>query len=64
VLNKLGLVLTEAGRPEEALVAFQDAAAIFRETGDRHRREEALGNLNKIPRRGIRSKLWRRRHTD
>jgi hypothetical protein len=32
-------------RFEEAITACQDAAAIFRETGDRHREGTALGNL-------------------
>jgi hypothetical protein len=32
-------------RFEEAITAYQDAVAIFRETGDRHRESIALGNL-------------------
>jgi hypothetical protein len=44
-LNDLGSALREAGRFEEAITADQDAATIFRETGDRHGEGEALGNL-------------------
>ena len=33
------------GRFEEAITAYQDAAAIFRETGDRHGEGIALNNL-------------------
>ena len=35
----------EVRRFEEAITAYQDAAAIFRETGDRHREGMALSNL-------------------
>ena len=44
-LNNLGLALREVRRFEEAISAHQDAAAIYRETGDRHREGEALDNL-------------------
>jgi tetratricopeptide (TPR) repeat protein len=37
--------LREAGRFEEAITACQDAAAIYRETGDRHGEGHALDNL-------------------
>lgn len=32
-------------RFEEAITAYQDAAAIFRETGDRHSEAQTLDNL-------------------
>ena len=44
-LTNLGLALQEARRFEEAITAHQDAAAIYRETGDRHREGMALTNL-------------------
>ena len=44
-LNNLGVALREVRRFEEAITAHQDAAAIYRETGDRHREGEALNNL-------------------
>jgi Tetratricopeptide repeat len=44
-LNNLGLALREVRRFEEAITAHQDAAAIYRETGDRHREGTALNNL-------------------
>ena len=44
-LNNLGNALQEARRFEEAITACQDAAAIFRETGDRHGEGIALGSL-------------------
>ena len=34
-------------RFEEAITAHQDAAAIFRETGDRHREDIAVNNLKR-----------------
>ena len=44
-LNNLGIALREVRRFEEAITAHQDAAAIFRETGDRHGEGMALDNL-------------------
>jgi tetratricopeptide (TPR) repeat protein len=41
----LGLALREVGRFEEAIGADQDAAAIYRETGDRHSEGVTLANL-------------------
>jgi signal-transduction protein with cAMP-binding, CBS, and nucleotidyltransferase domain len=35
-LTNLGNALRQAGRVEQAITACQDAAAIYRETGDRH----------------------------
>ena len=35
-LNNLGVTLRQVRRFEEAITAHQDAAAIYRETGDRH----------------------------
>ncbi len=37
----------EAGQFEEAITAFQDAAAIYRETGDRYREGIALESLER-----------------
>jgi hypothetical protein len=45
-LNNLGLALLEVGRFEEAISAHQDAAAIYRETGDRHGENIALRNVD------------------
>jgi hypothetical protein len=44
-LTSLGLALAEVGRFEEAITACQDAAAIYRETGDRHRERTTLEDL-------------------
>ena len=44
-LDNLGLALREVRRFEEAITACQDAAAIYRETGDRHGEGMALSNL-------------------
>ena len=44
----LGLALREARRFEEAISAHQDAAAIYRETSDRHGEGMALGNLGGV----------------
>ena len=44
-LDNLGLALAAVGRSEEAITAHRDAAAVFRETGDRHRESIALNNL-------------------
>ena len=44
-LTTLGTALNEVGRVEEAITAHQDAAAIFRETGDRRREAMARNNL-------------------
>ena len=44
-LNNLGIALREAGRLDEAVTAYQDAAAIFRETGDKYRETMALNSL-------------------
>jgi hypothetical protein len=41
----LGLALRQVRRFEEAITACQDAAAIFRETEDRHREGVAVNNL-------------------
>jgi hypothetical protein len=46
-LTNLGGALRQVRRFEEAITAHQDAAAIFRETGDRHREGIALDNLEK-----------------
>jgi hypothetical protein len=46
-LNNLGLALVEVRRFEEAISACQDAAAFFRETGDRYWESTALGNLER-----------------
>ena len=43
--TNLGLALVEVRRFEEAISAHRDAAAIFRETGDRRREGRALNNL-------------------
>ncbi|WP_078658649.1 tetratricopeptide repeat protein [Streptomyces lavendulae] len=48
VLNNLGLALREMGRFEEAVDVQTQAAAIFRELGDRHRESQALNNLGSI----------------
>ena len=48
-LTNLGLALQEVRRFEEAITAHQDAAAIFRETGDRHSEGAALNNLGAGP---------------
>ena len=45
MLNNLGIALREVRRFDEAITAHQDAAAIFRETGDRHGEGTALTNL-------------------
>ena len=47
-LNNLGVALRHMRRFEEAVSACQDAAAIFRETGDRDWEDIALGNLEKF----------------
>ena len=44
-LNNLGLALREVRRFDEAITACRDAAAIYRETGDRHGEGIALDNL-------------------
>ena len=44
-LTNLGSALQEARRFDEAITACQDAAAIFRETGDEHNERIAVGNL-------------------
>lgn len=44
-LNNLGVVLREVGRFEEAVASHQDAAVIFRETGDLQGEGMALRNL-------------------
>ena len=44
-LNNLGIALQAVQRFEEAITAYQDAAAIYRETGDRHGEGDALDNL-------------------
>ena len=44
-LNNFGVALVEVRRFEEAITAHQDAAAIYRETGDRHRESSALEDL-------------------
>jgi tetratricopeptide repeat protein len=44
-LNNLGVALAEVRRFEEAITACQHAAAVYRETGDRHREGNALNNL-------------------
>jgi tetratricopeptide (TPR) repeat protein len=44
-LNNLGPALRKVRRFEEAISAQQDAAAIFRETGDRHSEGLALVGL-------------------
>lgn len=51
-LNNLGLALRQVRRFEEAITAHQEAAAIYRETGDRHGEGIALNNLEraKVPR--------------
>jgi tetratricopeptide (TPR) repeat protein len=43
--NNLGMALSEARRFEEAITAHQEAAAIFRETKDKHSEGLALNNL-------------------
>jgi tetratricopeptide (TPR) repeat protein len=47
-LNNLGLALAEARRFEEAIIAHQDAAAIYRDTGDRHREGLVLEGLGLV----------------
>ena len=44
-LGNLGTALQKLERFEEAITAHQDAAAIFRETGDRHSEGITLANL-------------------
>jgi len=44
-LNNLGMALVQVRRFEEAITAERDAAAIYRETGDRHNEGTALVNL-------------------
>jgi hypothetical protein len=44
-LGNLGMALVEVRRFEEAISAHRGAAAICRETGDRHREGVTLGNL-------------------
>ncbi len=44
-LSNLGIALQEVRRFEEAITAHQEAAAIYRETGDRYREGMALTNL-------------------
>jgi tetratricopeptide (TPR) repeat protein len=44
-LNNLGAALQEVQRFKEAITAHQDAATIYRETGDRHGQGSALVNL-------------------
>ncbi len=46
-LDNLGSVLQEVRRFEEAITACQDAAAIYRETGDQRREGIALRNLER-----------------
>jgi hypothetical protein len=41
-LTDLGTALLRAGQPEEATKAYQDAVAIFRDTGDEYAVGEAL----------------------
>jgi hypothetical protein len=43
--GNLGLALRQVRRFDEAMIAGQDAAAIFRQTGDRHGEDAALNNL-------------------
>ena len=45
-LNNLGVALRELRRFEEAVSAHQDAAAIYRETGDRQLEGIALRNID------------------
>jgi tetratricopeptide (TPR) repeat protein len=47
-LNNLGVALRHVRRFEEAVSACQDAAAIFRETGDRHSEGLALVGLGLV----------------
>ena len=47
-MTSLGNALVEVRRFEEAITAHQDAVAIYRETGDRHREGIALGNLESV----------------
>ncbi len=47
-LNSLGLALRNMRRFEEVITAHQDAAAIHRETGDRHGEGVALNNLETV----------------
>jgi tetratricopeptide (TPR) repeat protein len=44
-LTTLGNALQEVGRFEEAITACQQAAQIFRDTGDQHSETIALRNL-------------------
>jgi Tetratricopeptide repeat len=44
-VNNPGAALLEVRRFEEAITACQDAAAAYRETGDRHGEGRALNNL-------------------
>jgi hypothetical protein len=44
-LQNLGLALRQVRRLEEAITALQEAAALFRETGDRHSEGTALEML-------------------
>ena len=44
-LTSLGVALWEVRRFDEAITAHQDAAAIYRETGDEYRENIALNKL-------------------
>lgn len=46
-LTNSGIALAEVRRFEEAITAHQDAAAICRETGDRHGEDMAVNNLKR-----------------
>ncbi|MBN6040043.1 tetratricopeptide repeat protein [Amycolatopsis sp. 195334CR] len=46
--NNLGAALREVRRFDEAITHLQQAAAIFRETADRHGEGQALGNLGNV----------------
>lgn len=45
-LDNLGRALHAAGRRDDAIDAWQEAAAIFRETGDDHSEGAALAEID------------------
>lgn len=44
-LNSLGNAMREVGRFKDAIIEYQDAVAIFRDTGDRQNEHIAMSNL-------------------
>jgi tetratricopeptide (TPR) repeat protein len=48
--NSQGIALAKAGKPAEAIDAFDTALALLAETGDRHREGQVLANLGVVHR--------------